>query len=33
MVESGTKLEDEGLNTCFLTYSQIAGAESEKAQW
>ena len=33
MVEAGTKLEDEGLNTCFLTYSQIAGAESDKAQW
>lgn len=33
MVENGTKLEDEGLNVCFLTYSQIAGADSDKAQW
>ncbi|WP_298705824.1 strawberry notch C-terminal domain-containing protein [Variovorax gossypii] len=33
MVDNGIKLEDEGLNTCFLTYSQIAGADSEKAQW
>jgi len=33
MVDGGTKLEEAGLNTCFLTYSQIAGAESDKAQW
>ncbi|MBS0452666.1 MAG: strawberry notch C-terminal domain-containing protein [Proteobacteria bacterium] len=33
MVESGAKLEDEGLNVCFLTYSQIAGSDSDKAQW
>jgi hypothetical protein len=33
MVDGGVKLEDAGLNTCFLTYSQIAGAESDKAQW
>lgn len=33
MVDGGMKLEDAGLNTCFLTYSQIAGAESDKAQW
>lgn len=33
MVDNGIKLEDEGLNVCFLTYSQIAGADSEKAQW
>lgn len=33
MVDGGVKLEEAGLNTCFLTYSQIAGAESDKAQW
>ncbi|CAN7783977.1 strawberry notch family protein [Variovorax sp. LjRoot175] len=33
MVDGGMKLEEAGLNTCFLTYSQIAGAESDKAQW
>lgn len=33
MVDGGMKVEEAGLNTCFLTYSQIAGAESDKAQW
>ncbi|TAL65754.1 MAG: hypothetical protein EPN79_11280 [Burkholderiaceae bacterium] len=33
MVEDGTTLAQAGLNTCFLTYSQITGIDSHKAQW
>lgn len=32
-LDEGIGLGDIGRNICFVTYSQIAGAESQKAQW